>query len=596
MGKLKPITYNLLTRREGTSLIEVLLAMAIFVILSMSIFFTYGNILEIVGRSEHISLATTLLNREIEIIRNLKYEDIGVQNGFPPGVIPQQITKNFQGMEFQIYAFVRNIDDPFDGTVTSTPADSAPADYKLVELRAECEACLHYRPVSVTTYVAPAHLEDASENGSLFISVFDANGKPVSAADIIVKNNILSPTITITDTTNINGMLQLVDLPTSTNAYEISVSKNGYSSAQTYQVGESENPNPITPHATVASQKLTNISFAIDKNSTLNIQTNDAFCAPLSDIDLKIDGNKLIGASPNVLKFSDTVTTDENGSLTLSGLEWDTYSFYSSSSNYEILGSSPSTPLIVNPDEEKELNFVLVPSTENSLLVKVVNFSKEPINPANVKIEKSSEIFEKKTGHWKFGDSDWSGGNYSSQDDGNINDNNPAGSLSLVESGGSYATGTWSSLISNTFDLGSSSSTLDLLIFLPTSQDSQTELLLQIAGNNDNSTWNFVGPTNSSTSYYSPAVATELSDIYDGNRYFRYKLILNTSSTSQSPKVEDVYIEFSSPCLPSGHALFQDIESGIYDITVTAEGFHLATSTINIDSGHHEEIIEMEAN
>ncbi|MDP3880691.1 MAG: hypothetical protein Q8Q32_00720 [bacterium] len=595
MGNLKPITYNLFTRSEGTSLIEVLLAMAIFVILSLSIFFTYGNILEIVGRSEHTMLATTLLNREIEIIRNLEYEDIGVQNGYPPGVIPQQITKNFQGVDFQIYAFVRNIDNPFDGTVTSTPSDTAPADYKLVELRAECEVCINYRPLSVTTYLAPANLENASENGSLFIAVFDANGQPVSGADIVVENNALSPAIEISDTTGVNGMLQLVDLPTSTSAYEITVSKTGYTGAQTYEIGDSDNPNPTKPHATIASQELTSISFTIDKVSSLNITTASPFCSSLADIDLQMDGSKLIGASPNVLKFSETISTDENGDYSKNNLEWDTYIFNSSSSAYQIFGTTPPTPLVVNPSETANLDFVLVPSASTTLLVKVINTSgSSAISNANVKIEKGSTVFQKETERWIFGDTDWSGGNYSSQPDGNIDDSNPAGSLTLVESAGTYATGTNSVLTSNTFDLGTSSTDISWISILPDSGAAGTEVKLQIASNNDNSSWTFVGPNNSTSTFYDPTASTTVHSSHNGDRYFRYQLTLNTDDADETPSAEEIYFEFNSPCLPIGHALFQNLETGDYNITVTASGYILATSTVNVSTGFVEEIIEMD--
>ena len=71
--------------------------------------------------------------------------------------------------------------------------------------------------------------------------------------------------IVIDDVTNINGMLQVVDAPPGVNAYEIIVSKDGFTTDQTYTPGAAGNPNPTKPHATVAIQQLTQISFVIDE-------------------------------------------------------------------------------------------------------------------------------------------------------------------------------------------------------------------------------------------------------------------------------------------------------------------------------------------
>ncbi|MDD9950724.1 MAG: hypothetical protein OXT67_04070, partial [Zetaproteobacteria bacterium] len=462
---------------------EVLIAATIFTILTLSIFFTYRNILEIVGRSEHTTLATTLLNREIELIRNLNFDDVGIEGGYPPGVIPQVITRNFQGVDFQIHAFVRNIDHHFDGTVTTTPKDTAPADYRLVELRAECDDCVNYKPISVTTLVAAAALEAASSNGSIFIDVFDANGQPVSFADVTVINTIASPTINIVDTTDVSGSLQLVDVPTSTEGYEILVSKSGYSTSGTYS-SSTENPNPSPPHATVASQELTSISFAIDVLSRVQTRALDPFCSPVENIHFNIDGSKIIGTDPNVLKFSTTsLSTDSNGALDDLLLEWDTYTFTNASStNYDILGSTPINPLILNPDLIVNFDFVFVPASTRSLLVTVLDAaSSTPITDATVSVGQSGTTTTKPVGYWQAENTDWSAGSpadYSSQS-GSIEDST-AGELTLVDQGGGTYTTTTQTLTSNSFDLGTSTTEFRELSILPGSLPPNTDVNLQI--------------------------------------------------------------------------------------------------------------------
>lgn len=59
-----------------------------------------------------------------------------------------------------------------------------------------------------------------------------------------IENNVATTSIVIDDTTNNDGYVQIIDAPPGINAYEISVSKPGYSSERTYMIGDVANPNP----------------------------------------------------------------------------------------------------------------------------------------------------------------------------------------------------------------------------------------------------------------------------------------------------------------------------------------------------------------
>jgi len=79
------------------------------------------------------------------------------------------------------------------------------------------------------------------------------------------------------------------------------------------------------------------------------------------------------------------------------------------------------------------------------------------------------------------------------------------------------------------------------------SWDSQTpgstELKFQIATNNDNSTWNFVGPDGNPATYYETS-GTDIWSGNDGNRYIRYKAYLRTTDPDQTPELEEVRITY----------------------------------------------------
>src|SRR3989344_1903535 len=134
---------------RGITLIEMLVGTAVFSIFAFGIYFTYSSVLDIITRTRLRSAATSILEREIEIVRNMAYNDVGIQGGSPPGKIAAQKVVYYASVPFQVNAYVRNYDDPFDGTVTSTPADTAPADYRLVEFQINCPACTGVAPLII---------------------------------------------------------------------------------------------------------------------------------------------------------------------------------------------------------------------------------------------------------------------------------------------------------------------------------------------------------------------------------------------------------------------------------------------------------------
>lgn len=583
-------THYKLRSQKGFSLLEVLIAMAIFSMFAGSIFFVYGNVIEIISRTRIRTLSSTLLNREIEIIRLLPYDKVGIVGGSPPGVIAQQRVEVYEGTQFLIKAYVRNVDDAFDGKLGGTPNDTAPGDYRIVELEVSCALCHGIPAATYTTWVAPQNLESSTNNGSLFVNAFDANGLPIAEADVKVVNNSTSPTITIVDQTNASGQLQLVDIPTSSSRYQITVGKTGYSTSMTYLAGAASNTNPIQPHATVASQQITAISFAIDKVSTLTMKTQDYLCAAVPSVTMTQSGAKLIGSGPNVLKYSTNFTTNSTGDKVVHPLEWDTYRFTNPSSTYDIAGTIPIAPITVNPNTSSSLVFVLDAKSSTSLLVTVKNSSGSAVLGANVNITKGTTSITKVTGERSWTETNWSGALYSGSD-GNIADSSPAGDLNLKLVAGNYPTNTNSYITSNTLDIGSASTSLHSIIWNPVSQPASTTLKFQLAGNTDNATWNYVGPDGTAATYFT--ATSSIGSILNDKRYIRYKAYFNTTSNIRTPSLQDITLSFDSGCIPQGQTFFPSLTTGTYTVTVSKTGYTTATSSVVVASGWQETVITL---
>lgn len=573
-----------LAHRNGLTFIDLIVSIGIIGILFGGIFLAYSSILDSIANSEARTAASAALNRELEIVRNIPYEQVGTLGGVPGGILPSEKTIVVSGVSYLVKTTVRNIDDPFDGTTGGNPNDTAPADYKLVELEISCPGCAHFVPIAITTTAAPKALESATTNGSLFLNVFDANGIGVSGASIRVTNATVTPPIDLTDTTNASGVLQLVGVPTSTQAYAVTVTKSGYSSERTYPPGDAANPNPLKPHATVVPQTVTQLSFAIDRVGAVNVYSSNDVCVPIPNIDFSMSGAKPIGTSPNVFKFSTSSATTASGTKTFSNMEWDTYSFVMNEANYDVVGTIPLSPVIFNPSTTLDFRFVVKPSVISSLLVTVRNAATGgPVMDATTTLTKASFSSTQITGHSFLTQTDWSGSDYDSQSGGITT----GGSLTLT--GLPYPTSTTNWLISKTFDVGSSTSALYALNWSPTSQHPQTgvgSVQFQVAANNDNVTWNFVGPDGSSGTYYTAPRGFHAS--LNNKRYLRYKIYLKTESENQTPSVDDVNIEFNSVCVPKSQVLFNSLNTGTYTLTVSAAGFAQATSSLDIVSGWNQ--------
>ena len=587
----KRLGVNAQTSQLGFTIIETLIGLTILSIVSTSIYFAYSNVLDIVQSAQYNSVALDTIESEVESVRNMRYEDVGVVEGAPQGLLAQEKIISVGTTDLVLHTYVRNIDDPFDGTLGGTPGDTAPADYKLVEFQVTCDTCPRHNLISMSTYIAPKNLESTSRRGNLFIRVFDAAGIAVSGATVHITNTLASPDIDLTDITNTDGVLQLVDTATGSAAYRVEVSKSGYSSDRTYAPGSPA--NPIKPDATVANQQLTIASFAIDRVSSLTIRARDQFCAPTSSFDALVTGAKNIGTNPDTPKYSVAHTTDANGLVTLGSLEWDTYSLVPTDTAFDIAGAHASLSFSIDPNTQHTLTWMTYAKSANALLVSVVDASGQPLNDALVHVTGTGYDESRTTGHWALTQTDWPAGSYDSASA--FIETSSGGVLTLKESNGSYASASEEWLISNTFDIGTSSMDFDTLNWSPASQPQpagDNSLRLQLAANNDNTTWSWTGPDGTGTSYFTTS-GDAIPVSLNGNRYIRYRAILKTDSEQIASSLEDVSINYASGCVMSGQAYINGLALETYDVTITRSGYQPVTLSVPISTAWERIIVSL---
>ncbi len=597
---------------SGFTLIEVLVSVGVFMIFALGVYSCAQLAFKLVSYSRVRILETEVLTEELEAARTISYNSVGVKNGFPAGVLEGVKTITRNGMTFSVVTTVRNVDDPFDGTVTGTPHDSAPADYKLVEMQITCSSCSQQNIVAMSTRIAPKLLETATNNGSLFLTVFGANGLPVSGANVTVSNPSSVPPIVINDVTDSQGNLNLIDVPTGTLAYSVLVNKIGYASDYTVSASV-QNPNPSRPPATVASQNVTQLSFEIDRLGSLFLHILKESCVPQTSFPFSVHGAKLIGSNPTVYKFNQAYTSDAVGAVMLPHMEEDGYTVSASGSPYDVMGTIPQSPLRVDPGVAQEATVILKNHTANSLLVRVKDAGTGlPLAGANVNLLNGgyNKVLGTDLGYVR--QTDWSGGGGQVDmvndtqyfvDDFGVSNFFPAGDLKLRRILGSprgspthYLSSGW--LESSTFDLGSGV-TYRNIIWEPTAQPIQTgatPLLFQIASSNSStpSSWNFLGPDGSTTTYYSVSNSVMYPG-HNGNRYLRYRVFLSTEDIFFTPQLSELSFTYSNSCTPPGQVFFSGLSEGTFTLIVTSSGYLTESESVDVH-GNNETTVNMSKN
>lgn len=379
------------------SLVEVLISVTIFLLISLVVYSAFTGIVKLVSISKAQLSAWSLANQKIEVLRNLPYNNVGVVGGIPNGTIPQDENISLNEINYHVHTTVIYHDDPADGTSTSGGGtDTIPTDYKKIKVTVSWNGKIPGQISSETT-VAPKGVETSAGGGTLRIKVFDASGAPIDQANIQVKNTKVNPSINASYLTDSSGMVTLFGAPTSTEGYEITVTKSGYSTDKTYTT--SQVTNPSKPPASVYENQLTEISFSIDLFSQFNISTKKITglgTSTYAGATFILSGSKIIGTDSDgnsVLKFSQTYNSDASGLANIPNLEWDSYSFSPQAGSFlNIASTSPAQPADLLPNTTTSV--ILYFKAQNSLLLTVIDSSSsDPIFGATAHLYLSDNTY-----------------------------------------------------------------------------------------------------------------------------------------------------------------------------------------------------------
>lgn len=590
--------------QDGFTIVELLVTVAIFGIILAGVIGSIATVSQSVKIAREKTILSTLASEYLEIVRNMPYSQVGTINGNPNGSLPDQTNAYSQTIgatKYKIYYEVTYIDDPADGTILAG-TDAAPDDYKQVKMSILNSASGQL--TDFVTNVVPKGLEGLNNAGALQIQVIDAAGNAVSGANLHITYPTTTPTIILDRQTDASGYWTEVGLPAAVNNYHVVATKNGYSSDQTYPVSAS-NPNPTQPDPTIVNGQVTKITLHIDLLANLNIKTLNQFCQALSGVNVNVLGAYLIGTNPNVPLFNQSFSS-VNGLISLAGIRWDTYTpTLLSGQSYIIYGTSPIQKIDVLPGTTQTYTMILgTNSTANSLLVIVKDSaSGTALEGATVELQKGGsqpQDYFGITGGSVWVQNDWSGGpgvaQWSTstpsqyfQDDGNVDSNSSPTGLRLKKISGQYVASGW--VESSTFDTGTGATNYTIISWAPASQSASTTLQFQVAANNDNATWNYVGPDGTSGTYFTTP-GQDMGSTLDNNRYVRYKAFLSSSDNRKTPVLTSLNLNFVTGCFTPGQVSFPSLTAGNnYNLTVSMPGYTTQTiNSLNINGNQNLEV------
>lgn len=341
---MKATSYKLQAKNyNGFTLIEALVFLFLFAVISMTFLQTYTVGTRLIIESKNRLGATALANQKMEIIRSIEYDSIGTTTGIPAGDLAENETISVNTTQYHVHTFVQYVDDSFDGVVAA--GDAIPTDYKRVRLTITWGNQGTDQAVAVFGNFSPNGMESSSGGGVLSLNVLDAGGNGVTGASVQIVNGAAG--VNVTGSTDSTGNLTLPGAPAGAEAYTITVSKSGYYGATTYPAYPTSAYNPVDVHASVAADTLNQKTIVMDQSTDITLTTQDPFGTAIPNINYTLAGGRILGTNPStgveVTAFSDTGSTDGSGEASYPDESYGDYVFTITSADYQFLKLSPET-------------------------------------------------------------------------------------------------------------------------------------------------------------------------------------------------------------------------------------------------------------
>ncbi|MFA9262251.1 MAG: hypothetical protein ACEQSB_02740 [Undibacterium sp.] len=389
-------------RLPGFTLVEALIFLFLFAIITLIFFQTFAYGTKLIQQSKFRLGAIALGNQKMEIIRSLDYDTIGTVSGVPAGDIAQDEDIQVNNSAYHVHTFIRYVDDPYDGRLGSSPNDLVPNDYKYARVEVSWGGATEEEKIQLFSTFAPPGVEQPAGGGILSVNILDSQGNGVSGATVHITNSAVAPAIDVTTTTDASGNLFLVSAPASVQGYHLTFSKGGYFGSATYAPYPTTAFIPVDVHASVVNATINQVSFVMERASTLRLHTVDPFGTDIPNIAYRIDGGRRLGSAfgtgAAVYDFGQNASTDASGEKEYASRSYGSYTWTLDSgvSTHAFVGLVPESGAGINnielaPNTSQAVDMILADKTVNGALITVTNATDgTPVAGASVKLSNTT--------------------------------------------------------------------------------------------------------------------------------------------------------------------------------------------------------------
>ena len=384
----------------GFSILEVISALFIFSVITLTIYSSFQVGFKSLLRSKHRVAAAALANEKMEIIRNLPYNSIGTEGGVPSGSLPQNEEVWKSNQRFDVHTYIRYVDDPFDGVEGGNPSDDIPTDYKEVKIEVTWAGVSVGHGVILVSKFVPDGVETNVGGGTLKLNVLDGGGEGIPGVSTRIVNDEVDPHKDISTFTDASGTALLVGMPPGDRNYQISISKDGYESVTTLPPYPESSFDPADVHASVIEGALNTKGIVINKLSNLRINSKDTAGQTLPNMHLNLKGGRVIGTehgkTDELYSYDEeNLSTGAEGSIELNDASPGIYYLELAEAGYTLIGSDVDLPIALAADENLEVSLIIADNEADSLVVDVLNsVTEEPIMDASVRLFNGTDFDE----------------------------------------------------------------------------------------------------------------------------------------------------------------------------------------------------------
>jgi type II secretory pathway pseudopilin PulG len=281
----------------GFTLMEVVIAISLIVLAFTAIMPLYFSITKYVVSNRERAESNTVAARDMERIRSVAYEKVGLVSGNPSGIfVAEKDETRADGKIFHISTRISWVDDPMDGTAAAG-TDPMPNDYKIAKVTVTNQGSTTVL-AEITSNIARASEEPPVSGGNIIVKVFLADGvTPLSDVQVNITTGPSSPEQgwTLSD-----GTALFAELTPSVTAgdYTIAISKDGYI----------VRPDQYLLTTTVIFGQTRTVSFIMDQpgHLTVRLQNPDgSLISKVSHITVSnvVTGDKTYDANSGLFDF-----------------------------------------------------------------------------------------------------------------------------------------------------------------------------------------------------------------------------------------------------------------------------------------------------